>query len=360
MGKLLKYKAMLMKRFINTLPTVLVLLVAYLAAGQTAPAQIITPGGQKISRLDINRFISREVDTLQITGLSVAIIEKGRIVYYKTLGEKNKQTGEKVGRKTLFEAASMTKPVFAYAVHKLVAEGRFDIDTPLFIYFPYEDLEYDDRYKLITARMVLGHTTGLPNWRPKGEKLAFIAEPGSRYTYSGEGYEFLGYAVSRHIGKQLQEIISEQVLLPLKMKHSFMTDNDYVTRHVATGHSDGKVSGRMFLDKSYVAYGLRTEARDYARLVIALMSESHQQQSIFEKMAFPHINIDDRVVSCLGIRTEQTPYGVKYYHSGNNGNRFQSHFAFYKDKDFGFVFFMNCNRGVEFAAKMYEFLTSRE
>lgn len=320
-------------------------------------AQIITPDNKKISGKEIDSFIERQTDSLQVTGLSVAIIQKGKIVYYRTLGEKNIETHERVVRRTLFEAASMTKPVFAYAVHKLDAEGLFDIDTPLYRYATYDDLEYDRRYKLITGRMVLGHTTGLPNWRPRGEKLAFIAGPGSRYTYSGEGYEFLGYAVSRHTGMELQEIISEQVLVPLKMKHSFMIDNDYVTRHMSTGHTDKKVSGRKILDRAYVAYGLRTEACDYARFVIELMKESLVSESTLNRMASPHINIDDRVISCLGIRTEQTPYGMKYFHSGNNGNRFQSHFAFYKESGTGFVFFMNCNRGVEFAARMNELIT---
>lgn len=349
-----------MKRHKHALPAALVLFIACLVAGQTAPAQIMTPGGQKISRREISRFISREVDTLQITGLSVAIIEKGRIVYYKTLGEKNMETHEKVDKRTLFEAASMTKPVFAYAVHKLAAEGRFDIDTPLFRYSPYEDLEYDDRYKLITGRMVLGHTTGLPNWRPKGEKLAFNAEPGSQYIYSGEGYEFLGYAVSRHTGEDLNDIIREEVLAPLGMKHSFMTDNDYVTENMSTGHTDNMVSGRKILDRAYVAYGLRTEARDYARFIIELMKESRVPGSTFSRMASPHTNIDDSVISCLGIRSQQTPGGVKYFHSGNNGNRFQSHFAIYKDMDMGFVFFMNCNRGVEFARRLNDFLLNEE
>jgi CubicO group peptidase (beta-lactamase class C family) len=346
-----------MSRLQAVFHAIILLPVLYLMAEPVSSAQITTPENVKISRRELNRFIKRQVDSLQVTGLSVAIIQKGKVVYYRTLGEKNIESHEKAGRRTLFEAASMTKPVFAYAVHKLAAEGFFDIDTPLFRYATYDDLEYDRRYRLITGRMVLGHATGLPNWRPEGERLFFKSEPGSMYTYSGEGYEFLGYAVSRHTGRQLEEIISEQVFVPLKMKHSFMTDNDYIRRHMSTGHTDNKVSGRKILDQSYVAYGLRTEARDYARFVIELIRESHQPKSIFESMASPHINIDDKVVSCLGIRSEQTPYGAKYFHSGNNGNRFQSHFAFYKEHDTGFVFFMNCNRGVEFAVVMNKLIT---
>jgi CubicO group peptidase (beta-lactamase class C family) len=340
--------------------TLIILLMTYLVTGQVSSSQEIHPESRRFSKKALDRFIMSEVDSLQITGLSVAVIEKGRVVYYRCTGEKNIETHEKVDKRTLFEAASMTKPVFAYAVHKLVAEGRFDIDTPLFRYSPYEDLEYDDRYKLITGRMVLGHTTGLPNWRPKGERLAFNADPGSQYIYSGEGYEFLGYAVSRHTGEDLNDIIREEVLAPLGMKHSFMTDNDYVTKNMSTGHTDNKVTGRKILDRAYVAYGLRTEARDYAKFVIELMKESRVPGSTFSRMASPHTNIDDSVISCLGIRSQQTPDGVKFFHSGNNGNRFQSHFAFYKDRDMGFVFFMNCNKGVEFAGRLNDFLLNEK
>ncbi len=344
----------------ESLITAIILLLMFLVTCQVSQAQIMTLDNGRRSKKETDRFIHRAADSLHITGLSVAIIEKGKIVYYKTLGVKNNETHEKVNRKTLFEAASMTKPVFAFAVHSIAAKGLFSIDTPLFRYSPYKDLEYDERYKLITGRMVLGHTTGLPNWRPKGERLAINAGPGSMYTYSGEGYEFLGYAVRMHTGRELQEIIREEVLKPLKMKQSFMTDNDYVTRHMATGHTDGKVSGRKILDRAYVAYGLRTEAHDYARFIIELMKESHEPQSTFNRMASPYIKIDESVMSCLGIRSEPTPYGVKYFHGGNNGNRFQSHFAFFKEKDMGFVFFMNCNRGEEFAKMMNDFLTGKE
>ena len=66
---------------------------------------------------------------------------------------------------TLFEAASVTKPVFSFAVQRLAERGVIDLDKPLYLYLPYPDIEYDERYKLMTARHVLTHRTGFPNWR---------------------------------------------------------------------------------------------------------------------------------------------------------------------------------------------------
>ncbi len=109
---------------------------------------------------DIDGFIITQMDSLQIPGLSIAIIENNKVVYYRTFGYKNIETKEKVGDSTLFEAASMTKPVFVYAVMKLVEKGELNLDTPLYKYYPYDDIDHDERYKLITARMILSHTSG--------------------------------------------------------------------------------------------------------------------------------------------------------------------------------------------------------
>ena len=331
------------------------LLISF-GTGLSVFGQIRSLEGKEITIAEIDDFIRYQSDSLQIVGLSLAFIENGKIAYYRVSGEKNNNTREKVNRKTLFEAASMTKPVFAYTVHKLVEKGLFSIDTPLYKYFPYEDIAYDDRYKRITGRMALAHTTGMPNWRPKGGKLTIDADPGSKYIYSGEAFEFLGYAVQQKTGKKLQDIIREEVFKPLKMNHSFLVENNYVERHMSTGHKDNQVSGRMILPRVQVAYGLRTEATDYARFVMHLMKESQWPNSTFNVMAVPQVNIDEKVSSCLGIRSEMTPYGMKYFHGGNNGNRFQSHFAFFKEKNIGFVFFMNCNKGVELTERIYKFL----
>ena len=95
--------------------------------------------GQR-SKTEIDQFILTQMDTLHIVGLSIALIDDSKVVYYKTFGMKDKEKGEKVDDRTLFEAASMSKPVFAYAVMKLVQRGILHLDTPLYKYYPYEDL----------------------------------------------------------------------------------------------------------------------------------------------------------------------------------------------------------------------------
>jgi CubicO group peptidase (beta-lactamase class C family) len=118
-----------------------------------------------------------------IPGLSIAVIRDGKIMWEGEFGQKsavkNRATDGPVLRDTLFTAASLSKPVFAYIVLRLADRGVIGLDRPLYTYgFSYGRVDKDPRSKLITARMVLDHTTGLPNWG--GTPLEFLFTPGCR------------------------------------------------------------------------------------------------------------------------------------------------------------------------------------
>jgi len=126
-----------------------------------------------------------------VPGLSLIIIEDAKIILQKNLGLKNSQKKDPINEGTLFKAASLSKPVFTYGVLKLVENGKLDLDTPLVKYLSLCDVKNDERVNSITARMVLTHTSGLPNLRPKNEALKIYFEPGTRFNYSGEGFLYL-------------------------------------------------------------------------------------------------------------------------------------------------------------------------
>ncbi|WP_289644215.1 serine hydrolase domain-containing protein [Maribacter aestuarii] len=121
--------------------------------------------GKKISSDSLDIFLEGQMKVLDVPGVSVAIINDGRVVYHTVKGYADSETKKKVNEKTIFEGASLSKPLFAYFVMGFVEEGKLDLDRPLYEYLPYDDIANDERYKKITARMVLSHTTGLPNWR---------------------------------------------------------------------------------------------------------------------------------------------------------------------------------------------------
>ena len=141
--------------------------------------------------------------------MSVAVIKDSKVVYHRGLGVRNTLTQDPVTDDTVFEAASMTKPVCAYIVLRLVDRGVLMLDTPLYTYLPYEDIAYDDRYKLITARMILTHRSGFPNWR--NGKLDIKFTPGTEFSYSGEGFVYLGKVIEKLTGKKLVQLCQEEV-----------------------------------------------------------------------------------------------------------------------------------------------------
>ena len=125
-----------------------------------------------------------------VPGVSIALIQHGKTIWVHGFGVKEAGTSQPVTGETVFEAASLSKPVFAYGVLKLVDQGKLRLDVPLTIYLPKPYIPGDQRLAKITARIVLSHRTGFPNWRD-GDSLPLYFTPGERFSYSGEGYIYL-------------------------------------------------------------------------------------------------------------------------------------------------------------------------
>jgi CubicO group peptidase (beta-lactamase class C family) len=216
-------------------------------------------------RLDGSALLFASADSIivklmgeaKITGLCISVLNYNKPVYTKAFGLKNTATAEALDTATVLYAASYSKAVFAYLVMEEVQAGKMDLDKPLYQYLDkpipeyekYKDLAGDDRWKLITARMCLSHTTGFPNWRflnantgnydPKG-KLAIYFTPGSRYAYSGEGLVLLQFVLEKTTGKPLQDLAAEMIFTPVGMMRTAYTwqagfENDYATGYDEAG-----------------------------------------------------------------------------------------------------------------------------
>jgi CubicO group peptidase (beta-lactamase class C family) len=331
--------------------------------------KIKTISGKEISVSEMDEFISEQMASAGMPGLSIAVINDAEIVYYRTVGVVNANTGEEVSAETVFDAGSMSKPAFTYLVMKMSDQGLLDIDQPLYTYLPYPDIEHDERYKLITTRMVLCHTSGFPNWRflNSDGKLDIKFTPGTQFLYSGEGFEYLANVIAHIKGipkNDLQYLFEEEVSRPLGIKYAYFTWNDYVAEHQAAGHVEGKVSGGWGINAGKpdfaAAYSLQTEAISYAKLIIAIMQEQGLRKETIDEMLKPRIQIPSDTFNssyCLGIRMMSTKVGNLYFHDGYNLN-FYSAFMFNKDSKSGYVFFTNCNSGSGFNEKLEAFMTS--
>lgn len=174
----------------------------------------------------------------------------------------------------VYMAASLSKPVFAYAVLKLAAAGGIDLDAPLWPFLPAEERARPQPPELqqLTPRQVLMHTTGLPNWA--GGPLRFSFAPGSRWQYSGEGYVLLQRAVQGITGQDLDAFVRAQVFEPLAMQDSAFVSNERIAGRVLPGRGvDGGAFGPPRITRGNAAASLHTTAADYARFVAAVVAD---------------------------------------------------------------------------------------
>lgn len=329
------------------------------------PNDIQLPHGTIISPQQLDNFLLQKMQELQMPGLSFAVIQHQQIVYHRTFGVTKVVDGRALQATDLFDAASLTKTVFAYLTLRLVDQGLIDLDMPLYRYLPHPDLMHDERHKLMTARMVLNHSTGLPNWR-FGKPLAFLFTPGTAVQYSGEAFEYLALVIAHLKGvqkNQLETLFQQEVAGPLGMKQSFTVWNDYLDKHRVSGHMAGKAAEGWGLSASRpnfaAAFSLNTEAVDYARFLLGLFSQRGLSNTNFEQMLkIQSVDTQSDPVRRwgLGIEIKNSAQGVKYVHSGNNDN-FSSHYVYLKEKGFGYVFFTNSEQAFVANKAIETFLT---
>jgi CubicO group peptidase (beta-lactamase class C family) len=233
------------------------LLVAALGAhrpdGGSAKTPPVPPGWHGLD----DDVAGQVVDVMSMApdpGLALACVSNGSVGPVRGFGVLQAGTDTPVAPETVFEAGSLGKPVFAYAVLRLRDEGIIDLDRPLAEYFPLPDVS-DPRAQAITARHVLSHSSGLGNWRQRDtDRLTFGFAPGQRFAYSGEGYFYLQRVVERLTGKGIADLMRERVFEPLDMLHSTYVWTPAVGAALATGHTP---VGTPRLDGGYGYWGPR-------------------------------------------------------------------------------------------------------
>lgn len=297
---------------------------------------------------ELEAHITKEMKARNVPGVSLAIIRDGKIVYRKAFGVQNVETGKKLTTKTVFEAASLSKPVFAYFVMQQVQQSVLDLDRPVYEYLPNEHLVDDPRHKLITARMLLTHTSGLPNWRSDtGGKLKLLFTPGTEFQYSGEGYEYLRQIIQHLLAVDddgLQARMQKEVVATIGAEFMQYTWDNTLPARKTFGHRNGKTTDNTEHDKNFgAAYSLHTTPTDYAKFLLALMRPSPENKALVEtflalQTKMPHEA--GEMHRSLGFPVKRSEKGLRYYHSGNSGD-FRSYCHFYPATGDGIVIFGN-------------------
>lgn len=291
----------------------------------------------------------------EIPGLSIAVVRARDIIWSGAFGVASTETREPVTEATVFEAASLSKPVFAYAVLRMVERGELDLDQPLWELHPYPRLEHDPRARLITARMVLTHTTGLPNWG--GTPLEIQHDPGSRWSYSGEGFVYLQRSLEARTGLGLDELARREAFGPLGMNRSGYVWRAAYDTLAATGHDMvGAPVDKRKPEDGNAAASLHTTAVDYARFLAAVLGGDGISQETRNTLLEASVAVRDwesgdivpRLHWALGWGAQEGDAGTAIWHWGDNGS-FRCFVIGYPERGDGLVYFTNSENGLAIA-----------
>lgn len=371
-----------MKKYLFSILIIFILSLFSCKHSSNSIESVKTISGDWISFIELDTTISKIMDKAGVTGLSCAIINESKVVYQKAFGFRDKSTGVINNEETIFSAASFSKTVFAYLVMLLVEDGIIGLDKPLQEYLEkpirenpnYIDLKGDQRAGWITARMVLSHSTGFPNWRflTKNGKLRIMFEPGSRFSYSGEGISLLQMVVEKITGKGLEELSQEMVFKPLGMKYTSYVWQEKFEENYAVPHDQYERTKMLKRRRKADAAGsMQTTARDYARFLLGILNANGKRKTSMDTMLKTQIAIktesmfgpgawndtetNDQIKLSWGLGWGRfnTKHGRAFFHTGHDFG-WQNYTVTYIDKSIGVVLLSNCDNFESVAREIAE------
>ncbi len=331
----------------KTATKLLAIVIVINALAVTQETSVVRLDGSTIASAEIDSTVTRLMKAAEVPGTAIAIFHHGKIAYLKAYGFRDKEKNLPLTVDSVMYAASFSKSVFAYMVMQLVQQGVLDLDKPVYEYLPrplpeypkYADLAGDERYKRITARMLLDHTSGFPNWRwiEDDRKLRIHFEPGSRYAYSGEGIDLLQLVVETITKKPLEELMQQYVFQPFGMTRTSMIWQERFESDYASGYDEyGRALGPDKRKDAEAAGSMVTTIHDFAEFTNAVMEGKRLQKNIREQMLGAQIQIvskhefptmsEETTDENKGIRLSYglgwglywSPYGEAFFKEGHS------------------------------------------
>lgn len=237
-------------------------------------------------------------DRVPIMGM--CLIDNGQLKYVKTFGLNN----DSIPQNTFFNIASLTKPIVTILILELVSRGEWNLDEPLFHYWTDPDVSKDPRNKKLTTRLVLSHQTGLPNWRghEPGGKLSFEFEPGSKWKYSGEGFEYLREAIEHKFGIPIEILADSLLFKNIGMKNTkfYWDQNTDSALYAGRYHEDGTSYEYETWQDANASNLVLTTMQDYGKFGLYVMKNIHSNKEIYNEM----------------IKTQARPSAIKEFGLG--------------------------------------------
>ena len=272
---------------------------------------------------EISGLLDRRVPGLMaehdIVGLSVAVIRQGEISVSKSFGYRDIESKQVVNENTVYKAASLGKPIFAYIVVKLAQQGMLDLDKPLYSYSGNLVVENDPRSHKVTARMLLSHSAGLANLGDDPVEAGFHFDPGTGFKYSGYGYLHLQKVVEAITGKSLGELADEIVFRPLKMKNSSYRWREKYRHHISRSYDSDRKKYAVKKEAlvGYSAWSLYTTPEDYSTFVAHIIGTAKDPDSVSARLLRPHRDVAQGVKWGLGWGLQDTSPHQSFWHWGS-------------------------------------------
>ena len=310
----------------------------------------------------LKKDIPRLMKEANVPGMSVALIRNGKMVWSGVFGVMNNDTKKPVTKQSIFEANSLSKPVFAYATLTLVDNGKLDLDKPIFKYMDsgfYDKACADPRFKLVTTRMILSNSSGIgypPDY--SDDKFVMNFNPGEKFQYSPQGFGVLARVIEHITQMRLEDFMKQTILGPLHMdQSSYVWEPRYDSLRAYQHNWQGVTDTSLKKWKRGAACcSLQTNAEDYSKVVIAVMDGKLLKKETWEEVMKPQINADARFPNLfwgLGWGLEKTKEGECFWHWGDGGKSKDYIAANLSTKD-AIVFFANSENGLSFAKELLD------
>ena len=320
---------------------------------------------------ELQPVLERLIREQRLPGFAIAVVEDNRLAYAAGFGVRNVTSPEdRITTRSLFHMASITKPFVATSLMQLVETGKVDLDAPVTTYLPYFRMA-DDRYKSITVRQMVTHTSGMPDvadyeWdKPQYDdgaleryvrslgplKLEF--GPGERFKYSNMAFEILGDLIAKVSGETFDDYAQRHILVPLGMKDSTLLVKQANPALLAWGHE--LIGGRTPGPSNVYPYNrthtpssnLHSNALDMARWAMANMNRGELggarvlKASSYDVMWKPAAEFGGKP-SPTGISWFLGQYrGQKLVEHGGGDTGFRTHLAMLPDKRIAVVWMTN-------------------
>tara|TARA_R110001606_G_C15361683_1_gene648615 strand:- start:236 stop:1999 length:1764 start_codon:yes stop_codon:yes gene_type:complete len=374
---------------IKTIAFIVIGTIIFTSCSDKNNQNIVRLDGTEMHKDSLTIKIDKLIEKANVHGIAITVFNENKVTYQKSFGYKDFEEKIALNDSTNIYGASFSKAVFGVLVMKLVENGVIDLDTPLQSYLPKKIYEYkpetkwhddfsalknDSLYHKITARMCLNHTTGFANsrWFESDYQLRVNRKPGSRYSYSGEGFIYLQVVLEKILGKGLEELAQEIIFEALNMNRTSYQWNPTFEKNFAYGHNTlGEKYVKDIDNEPRGGSTLETTSEDYTKFLKAVLqckiiskkswNEIFRPQirihSIkqFGPLAFKDSTVNDNIKLSYGLGWGilQTPYGKGVFKEGH-GNGFQHYSILFPKTKKGIMIMTNSDNGESIFKELLE------